>query len=301
VSAFEPLGLASRTVLFAAVLTVVGSAAFRWLVLERRARGGALESAASGRAAAVGMVATWFVLLAAAARLFVQLRDIADPELALGPQARALLLGTTWGKAFIGLVVAALMACAGFVAARRGIRAGWLVAGIAALALACTPAFSGHAIGSERLTGLAVTADALHVLAAGSWLGGVVALASVIRLPRRHGEPERAGELVRDFSPVALCAAAVVAVTGVTGGWLHVGPPRDALTHGYGRALAAKALTVGMVALLGAFNWRRAGPRLLREHDERPIARSITAELVAALLVVLATSILVVTPPHGDE
>ena len=304
-SPFEPLGLLTRVVLFAAVLTIVGAAAFRFAVLPRwltaAAAGDPLGAAALRCAASVGLAAALLALLAVGARLPLQLRDLADPELPLGPQARNLILRSLWGRAWLAQVGAALLAALALAAARGGSRRGWMAAAIAALALAITPAFAGHAIGSERYTTVAVAADAAHVLAAGAWIGGIVALAGVLALPRAHGTPEAAGPLVSAFSRLALGMAAITAVTGLFGAWLH-GPPLPQLpSHGYGRALLVKLAAVGVVMWLGAFNWRRAGPRLLRDHDERPLARSIRAELAVAALVVLATAVLVVTPPFGEE
>jgi hypothetical protein len=50
----------------------------------------------------------------------------------------------------------------------------------------------------------------------------------------------------------------------------------------------------------GAYNWKRAGPRLIRDGEEGPIRRSIRLELVLGALVLLAAAALVASPLPGD-
>ena len=52
-----------------------------------------------------------------------------------------------------------------------------VAAGLAAIALSVVQALTSHAAAVNTGTGLAVVTDALHLLAAGVWLGGLFALA----------------------------------------------------------------------------------------------------------------------------
>ena len=69
----------------------------------------------------------------------------------------------------------------------------------------------------------------------------------------------------------------------------------------YGRTLLLKLGAVLLMASAGAWNWRRAGPALGGGGSIQPMRRSVAAELLVGALVVLATAILVVTPPPGEE
>lgn len=297
-------GALTRWLLFAGILVQVGAAAFRFLVLPRvRGIGAeALHRRAAERAAGLAVAAACLTIVAALARLPLQLLDIRDPLAPLAPQARALILQTMWGKAWFAQLGAAVLSLAGFAFARGGRRSGaWVLAAGASAALAFTPAFAGHAIGSERLAGLAVAADGVHVLAAGAWLGAMVVLYAGITLPREIDQAGLAGALIASFSPLALASAAALGLTGAIASWLHLGVVAALWQSRYGRRLLVKLGAVGLVALLGAFNWRRAGPKLMYDNDVEPMQRSIRAELMVGVLVLFATAVLVATPPPGEE
>jgi len=288
-------GVVDRWLLFAAVLISTGAAAFRVLVsghADEDARG-----ALAARVARLGMMAAVVALIAALGRLPLQLIELRDPDSPLGPQARALITATMWGKAWIGQLIFAALAAGGFGLARRGRVSSWAIAVIAALCLAATPAFSGHAIGSERWPSLAVVADALHVMGAGMWLGAMVALFAGMA---KTDSPD-AQRLVAAFSPLALGAAALVGTTGVFASWLHLGGLHFLWQSRYGTMLLLKLGAVALMGGAGAFNWRRAGPALRRTGQIGPMRRSIGAELAIGALVLLATAALVVTPPPGEE
>lgn len=288
-------GVLDRWLLFAAVLVSTGAAAFRVLVAGR-ARD-ATRGALAARAAQLGMMAAGVALLAALGRLPLQVLELRDPDSPLGPQVRALVTGTMWGTAWTWQLVLATIAAVAFGLARRGRAWAWTIAVLASLALAATPAFSGHAIGSERWTMLAVTADALHVIGAGCWLGAMVVLFAGMA----QVGPLDAQQLVAAFSPLALGAATLAGVTGVFASWLHLGSLHFLWQSRYGTSLLLKLGSVLLMVLAGAFNWRRAGPALRQSGEIGPMRRSIRAELAVGVLVLLATALLVVTPPPGEE
>ena len=104
-----------------------------------------------------------------------------------------------------GLVVelAAALALAGAVSALLALRVARLlpVAALAAVALLPLPTLAGHALDPGQPF-YAPVADVLHVVAAAVWLGGLLALAAVLRfVPGRASA--RAGER---FSTIALAA-----------------------------------------------------------------------------------------------
>jgi putative copper export protein len=257
------------------------------------------------RVPTIGLIASLALLPAALIRWGAQVADMADPT-DPSPDWRALSVAVTahthWGHIWIAHVALALLAAAGFAAARARHRVGWVLAGVAALGLAVTPALSGHAAEAERLSAVVVTADVLHVIAGGLWLG-TLAVMALVGLTRRTNSIDAVTETVNAFSPLALGSAALIAVSGTVAAWSHLGALSALWTTTYGRTLIVKLLVVGLVLAAGAFNWRKLTPRLAaRDPAAQPtFARAVATELTLGVLVFLVTAILVATPLPGME
>jgi copper transport protein len=145
--------------------------------------------------------------------------------------------------------------------------------------------------------------NAVHILAASTWLGTLLVLLLIgIRGVARSttaGGAQRAelvADLVNSFSPLALVASAIVAATGLTTAWLHLKRVSSLWTTSYGVALDVKLILVLIVVTLGAWNWRRVRPSLGAEGSEQAIRRSARMELTFAALVLIVTSVLVTLP-----
>jgi copper transport protein len=124
---------------------------------------------------------------------------------------------------------------------------------------------NSHAWGSGLL---AVAADAVHLLAAATWIGGLAALTVLLSGVRGEDRYKIASGVVPAFSSVAAVCLGVLVVTGAYSTWLHV-PSLGAFTAtGYGRYLGAKLLLFLPLAALGAANRFVIRPRL-----EAPVAR----------------------------
>jgi len=303
VTPLDLAGALDRWFVLAAVLVCTGAVAFRFLVLDRLApeTDPDLRARATRRTAAIGLGAAVLALIAAVLRSPLQVSALADPDVPLGAQARALILHTIWGAVWLAQIGLAAAAVVAFAAARNGGRRAWAMAALVSVALACTPSLSGHAIGSMRLTDLAVVMDAVHVLSAGMWLGAMLVLFGGLMIPREGESGAFGAALVAAFSPLALGAAALVGLTGLFGAWLHLITLGALWQSRYGRTLLVKLAAVAVMAGAGAWNWRRAGPALRQNGDIVPMRRSIRAELVVGALVLAATAALIVTPPPGEE
>lgn len=214
------------------------------------------------------------------------------PEEALGMVN--VLRTTPWGYAWqLQLLAgAALVAVPRLVAGPRPALVGTLVA----LTAAAVPAFQGHAFGSDRLTALAVIADVVHVLAGGFWLGTLAVL--VLVSFRRPGVDLR--NLLARFSPLALAGAAMLAVTGTFGAWLHI-TPLDALWRSpYGLMLVRKLVVLAVIMGIGAVNWKRLTPRLGTAVVDGQLRRSAAFEIALGAVLLLLTAYLVATPLPGE-
>jgi putative copper export protein len=276
------------------VLVATGAAAFRFLVVRRL--DAAEREVAGTHAARLARAAALVAVIASLLRAPIQLLEISDPLSPLMPQARALVLHTWWGKVWLAQLV--LAASAAFFYKRAQAGTNWALAGASSILLAMTFPMSGHAFGSETWTALAVLADAVHVLAASTWLGAMFVLAAA--LAQGQGGARTAGALVAAFSPMALVAAGCALASGLVSAWLHFRMFSDLWTTPYGSWLFRKLIGVALMAACGAYNWKKAGPRLIRDGEEGPIRRSIRLELVLGALVLLATAALVATPLPGD-
>jgi putative copper export protein len=155
-----------------------------------------------------------------------------------------------------------------------------LVAPLAVLAAVLLP-FASHAAAVQPSAG-AMFADAVHVLSAAMWAGGILALAS-LHPPAGWRSPE-ARVLLDRFGGVALIAFAVTVLTGVLRASDQLHEVSGLWTTTYGEVLGLKSIGVAIMLVLSAVAWRR----------QIPFAR---AEAAVAVLVVGATAVLAAFPP----
>lgn len=299
-----------RWLQFTTLVLVIGAFAFNYATLGflRRRRGpdAALMSDARRRAAIIGLWSVLALGVVALLRLYVQTYAMHGAERALDSDRIGVMLArTSWGTGWMIQIAGVALGVAGFLLARRGMGAGWPVAALAALALAVTPALSGHAAATPRWTSAAIAADTVHVIGAGGWLGGLLMLlAAGIPAAMRLGEGERGpavADLVNAFSPTALIFAGAAGATGVFAGWLHVGELSALWRSDYGRTLLLKLGILSIVIGTGAYNWLRVRPALGDLEGARRIRRSSAVELAVGVLVLGITAVLVATPTPMDE
>lgn len=296
----SPLYVAVRWLWFASLIGVLGVIVFRIAVLGRLQTNDIPITrsvpVAAGLAAKIGVGCAMVAIVAALLRLLAQ-------QAAVGIDAGILIGATTWGRGWILHIAAAGLALIGFVVARRDRRPGWLLTIPAAIALSFAPALSGHAVAAEPVA-LNVLADAVHVMAAGGWLGTLL-LVLFAGIPAAY----RAGEdrdriiavMVRAFSPLALVFAGIVAASGVFRAWQQLGGVAPLFSSDYGQALLLKLGALTLVVVLGAYNFLRIKPSLPGKAASQRLRKSAALELAMAALVLLLTSVLVATPPPEEE
>ena len=211
--------------------------------------GGALAEAAAGRFGPLAPLAWLLVALAASEGVLAGATAGTEGSLDL-----ALLTDSATGRAELvrGVVVVAFSVAAALLARRRGTV---FAAGGAAVLL--TYALSGHAL--VGVGALELVAQGAHVLTAGLWLGGLVAL---LALARDRAVPLR--DATRAYAPVATGALAVAVGTGVLAAVREVDRWELLRWSDYGRVVLVKAALVALVIALGVVAARRAQVRLLR-------------------------------------
>jgi copper transport protein len=183
----------------------------------------------------------------------------------------------------------------------------WFV--LVGAAAAVSPALSGHAAVQSPVW-VFFPSDVAHVLAAGTWVGGVtclvVALPAALRGVEASSRTRMTIEVLARFSPVALGAVAAIAITGVVQAYIEIRTV-GALTHTtYGELVLLKIGLLGLLIGLGAINRERVIPTLRRAHAAGSpaahagvmAARTTRGELVAMACVFAVTAaLLAYTPP----
>jgi putative copper export protein/methionine-rich copper-binding protein CopC len=308
-AAFEadsPAYVLVRWAMYLAFMGVIGAVSFAILVIGHLRRRSPAEDATlianyRRRAASVGLASVAVLLVATLARLYAQslamhgAEDVLDVE-----RIGTLLRQTIWGWGWLIQAGAAVLAGLGFALARAGRAAGWTLATLATLALAVTPALSGHAATVSGTLGfLAIAADALHVIAAGGWLGALL-LVLIVGIPAgMQLDPAHRGSsvaaLVRAFSPVALLFAGLLVLTGAVATLIHVGSVDALLGSRYGTLLLIKLAIFALVFGTGAYNYLRVQPALGNDTATARLRRSAGFELAVGTAVLLVTAVLVAT------
>ena len=292
--ASSPAFVAARWLTLLGLISTIGAVAYRMLVLPRAGPADVLDS--SARAARVGLAAAGVLILGNVARFVAQGEALDGVSVAISS-----LGDSSWGTAWLVQMAGAVVAIAGFAYAAQG-SAGWTVAGVGGVITALGLAMSGHSAASAK-PGISIVADTLHILGGSGWLGslGAMFVTALRRKPSLEGDDrERAvARVVTAFSPLALGFAGLAAATGVVLALFQLTSVAALFSTNWGRVLILKLALVAATAAIGAWNWKRVGPRLGMAGASGQLGRSARAELVTGALVLLASAILVGLPtPH---
>jgi putative copper export protein len=298
----EFLLIASRLLWYGGCLGVIGSSAFRVLILPA-AR---LPSQSLDRATATAGVAGAAILLAGVlARLYAQAYVSFGLEEPLTLELIWIVATDLppWSSGWLAQLAAAVFSLLAFAAARGGSRTGWALASVAALAVAGSAPLTGHAVAQADWYTLPIALQAVHVLGAGVWIGGLfVMVAAGVSVLTRQPSPGTApvAALVNAFSPFALGGAALLALTGVVTTVLYLHTVSDLWTTRYGLTLLLKVAVVTTVAGAGYVNWQHVRPQLSSPGGGDTLRRTATIELLLALAVLMITAVLVGLPQPGE-
>ena len=253
-------------------------------------------------------------LAASVAQLLTQVVAAFDIPLAeaAGAPAIRLLQETDWGRmwqyrAGLAVLAAALFLLPLIVRFRRSPRQErllgitlWLAL-IASLGILLTISMTSHAAATLGIARYALANDVLHLTAAAVWVGGLMQLIANTPL-FVHGISENArrqalSRLVRRFSVAAALSVVLLIVTGTYSAWAQVTDPA-ALDTPYGRALVAKVAVIAALLLVAAINLIWIRPRLRgRNSAARWLRRTVVAEVVLAVIVILAVGFLTALEP----
>jgi len=226
-------------------------------------------------------------LLSVAGLLLMTSAMSGETELAaLWPHLQMMLLETDVGLAWALRMIALIV-----VLVQPG---KWLASMAGAVALSSL-AWSGHGAMDEGWLRLwHFLSDILHLLAAGAWLGGMLALVLLTRGGVDEARTRLLAAAVKRFEWIGAAIVLTLSVSGVVNYLFIVGPRLDDVLLGtYGMLLAIKVLLFAAMLVLAALNRFHLGPALERsirdgQHGIAAIAlrRSVLLELGLALLIV---------------
>jgi putative copper resistance protein D len=155
---------------------------------------------------------------------------------------------------------------------------------------------------AARTQPLGVVSDALHLCAAGGWIGGLISLAIFLTraalLPRLD---KRLALILERFSTLSLCCVGILVASGICNSWLLVGSVHALFMTTYGWLLLFKLTLFGILISFGARN-RLLVKTKLRNLPEvsdllPQLRRNVICEAGLGVAVLAIVACLGVTPP----
>jgi copper resistance protein D len=304
-----------RAVHFAATIVAAGTVLFMFLVSEPAFRGASGDLVAlyeklrrrwlaivwASLIIAVMSGAAWLILLAAniyGAGIGEVWRD--GGLWTVVSQTR---FGYVWS---VRLVLAALLAAYPMAPMTPTTRSQWgLFAAILATGFLIAPAWIGHAGATPGEAGqIPLAADALHLLAAGAWLGGLPPLAMLLAVAWRHKEPSLAAITrtgVQRFSLLGLASVGALLASGVINSWYEVGSFGNLLATAYGQLIVVKLGLFATMIALAAVNRFYLTPRLAMAGAVQHLQHNTMMEAALGFAVILMVGFLGVMAPASHS
>jgi putative copper resistance protein D len=151
----------------------------------------------------------------------------------------------------------------------------------AAVCFTAAIAWTGHAASTSAEWGnLHLAADALHLVAAAAWIGGLVPLVLLLAAVRRH-QSVASASLARDatqrFSTLGIVSVATLSATGIVNAWILVGSLHALTVTEYGRLLMLKLVVFAVMLMFAAINRFALTPRLTAATGNAPRLEALRA------------------------
>jgi putative copper resistance protein D len=295
----------TRTIHFAATAISVGALTFRAAVAEPAlcstppaatvVRPQIRLTASIGLAIAVASGVVWFQLQVAA------ISGLPFGEAMASDVLSTVLNETQFGlvskvRLLLALILAACLAYDRFAPAR------WLALG-SALAFIAAIAWTGHA-GSTlgELGNLHLAADALHLIAAAAWIGGLAPL-TLLLAAARPNQGFAWASLARDaaqrFSTLGMVSVGTLLATGIVNAWILVGSIHALIVSGYGQLLLLKLMVFAIMLGFAATNRFWLTPQLalspgneLQLEALRQLTRNSVIEIALGLTIFVIVGVL---------
>ena len=258
--------IAVRAIHFGATALTAGTVVFRTVVAKPALDAEPAAKLVRTQTRRVGWIGLAVTALSGVVWLLLQ--TVSMSGLPTGEAMTARVLWTVLDQTQFGLVgeIRSLLAIA--LAACLAIERPWTdwLGFAAALGLTAAIAWTGHAGSTLGAIGnLHVTADALHLLAAGAWIGGLVPLVLLLAAARHHSTvawASQARDVTRRFSTLGTVSVATLMASGMVNAWILVGSVHALLITEYGRLLMLKLGVFAIMLVFAAMNRFWLTPRL---------------------------------------
>jgi putative copper resistance protein D len=249
-----------RAIHFVATAVTAGALIFRAVVAEPALRSTPLATTVV-RSQILLTASAGLAIAAASGVIWFQLQAASMSGRSFGEAMTSDVLSTVLNETQFGLVSKIRLVLAIILAAclayARVAQLRWLAL-FSALGFVASIAWTGHGGSTPGETGeVHVTADALHLCAAASWIGGLVSLVLLLSAARRHQALAWAS-LARDaaqrFSALGVVTVATLLVTGIVNAWILVGSLQALLITEYGQLLMLKLVVFVLMLVFAAVN-----------------------------------------------
>jgi copper transport protein len=302
-----PRGAALRPL--ARWLTLVGCAVVLGIPLARSRLGPAL-----GRPGSIATL-TWLsaaaILTGGALDLLLQAHELTAGR-PLVPVVLTLFTtksGAVWVARAVLLALLVVLASGRQRPERRGHRL--IVLGLAS-AVVVSGGLVSHSAGAGDDRGLALGAEALHLLAVAVWVGGLLGFVRLFRAssaPPALAATRQLGLAIPAFSQFVVPAVGLLGASGLVLARVHVTAWGELLTTPYGRWLTAKLLVFAAMVALGGYHQLVIHGRLraaIAAHSGdvatvTRFGRTLRAEAVLGIVALLLAAVLGVTAPPAPS
>jgi copper resistance protein D len=268
---------------FLTAMLAFGMSAYLWAYAPER-----LRLALSPVVHRLALIASSVALVTAIAWLALESASMADDwSAAVDPdQIGAVITDTAFGHAWaLHLVLAAALVAVVAV----GSRDRWAATSLASAALLASLGLVGHAAMQTGAEGVLHRANhAVHLMAAGAWIGGLVPFVMCVRAYERDDLRKDAVRAMAGFSFWGQFVVAAIVLTGVVNIALTSHHPPLPPTTPYRALLTAKLIIVAIMILLALFNRFVLAPRLNASANVLTTLRATSAVEVALGCVVIA-------------
>jgi copper resistance protein D len=277
---------------FLAAMLTFGTSAYLWAYAPER-----LTLALSPVVRRLALIASLVALVTAFAWLALESASMADDwSAAIDPEAiAAVLTDTAFGPVWAAHLVlaAALLAVVAFS------RAGWGATSLASAALLASLGLVGHSAMQTGAEGVLHRANhALHLMAAGAWIGGLVPFAMCLRAYQRDDLRKDAVRAMAGFSFWGQLIVAAIVLTGVLNIALTSHHPPLPPTTPYRALLVAKLAIVAIMISLALFNRFVLAPRIKTSANALATLRATSlAEIALGCVVIALVSVFALLDP----